>query len=325
MAEELPSCGVCSQPVTPHQPAVLLNTSKCTVHTECMHCNECQCSLTGSTQTHIVTLKDFRAKGGDASHELLPSTQVVPLCKEHYQARCGTFCTTCQLLLEGSFFRVGETAAYHPHCLRCANCDASVNTKTTSPAKIHDNIVRCESCFDDMQYDKCVGCRQHIKAQFVRYGSSSSGGGSKEGMEGTKTEEEGKWHPECFCCILCEKSLSNIQFMDKKDGLFCESCYQQANAPRCLGCQHLILDKSFLQIEGASYHEQCVACSVCSLPARDKNTNQVSVHAQEGLFYCKPHYVELFAEKCAGCLFGIESVRNLCEDSGIYFVQPYFF
>ena len=288
-----PPCGCCSRPVTKQEPALILSSSQRTVHKSCFNCLECSISLAGQLKNFILPVAEYRSKGGDPQHVLKENT-IVPLCEPHYKKRCGTFCSGCQKMIEGQFLRVGDRS-FHSTCMHCEECGIQVNTKDEKP-KIYQDVVRCGRCFDDMQYDKCVGCNQHIKAQFVRLGS-----GEKEG------EAEGKWHPDCLTCTVCEIVLGGTtKFVAENNGIFCESCYRTANAPRCEGCTRPIMEESFLKIQGKSYHETCLACCVCTLPARDPSTKQLAVHSQDGAFYCKPHYVDAFAEKCAGCSFGME-------------------
>jgi hypothetical protein len=143
----------------------------------------------------------------------------------------------------------------------------------------------------------------HIKENFVRYGSVNT-----TNDQGETVTKDGKYHPKCFTCTVCDKVLSGGQtkFVAKDNGIFCSDCYQQAHAPRCDCCSKPIVEKSFIKMGGKNYHEVCLACSVCSKPARDEETNQLIVHSQDGAMYCKEHYVEAFAEKCAGCSFGID-------------------
>jgi hypothetical protein len=42
------------------------------------------------------------------------------------------------------------------------------------------------------------------------------------------------------------------------------------------------------------------------MPERDQESGRLSIHSQDGIFYCKKHYVDKFAEKCHGCSFGID-------------------
>ena len=129
-----------------------------------------RCTLVNDAQTYVLALDEYRSKGGDPQHSLSDRTVVVPLCKEHFQQRCGSFCIRCSLIIEGPMLKIGE-AKYHPACLRCADCDVQVNTEKTGPPKIHNHVIRCGPCFDEVQYDRCMQCNLHIKGQFIRYAS----------------------------------------------------------------------------------------------------------------------------------------------------------
>ena len=295
------NCSICFQNVTPQQPAIILNKSKtteCKLHSACFNCIECSTPLLNTPGARTTTTLEYRAKGGDLDNAL-NDTAVVPLCNEHYLKKFGTFCSHCNEIVTGSFLKVG-TEKYHPNCMLCSNCSIPVNTKD-EPAKISNDIIRCTNCFNDVMYDKCVGCRKPCNAQFIKYGTVTKDDG---------TTEEGKYHPDCFSCTNCDVSLGGLKFIPSKNNpnsIFCESCYQQVNAPICTICSHCILETNFLNLEGGKpCHELCLSCSICSMPARDPATDQLHIHSQDGVFYCKTHYVEKFAEKCFGCSFGID-------------------
>jgi hypothetical protein len=252
-----PLCGVCSHDVTRQQPAIILGTSKRTVHKSCFNCLECNISLVGQPKTYCLSLDEYKAKGGDQNNALNQDT-IVPLCEQHYTRRCGTFCHDCKEILEGKFFKVGDKS-YHPDCLKCFDCNLQVNTPE-QPVKLSNNVIRCEACYDNCMYDKCLGCRRIIKAQFIRYGTSD------DIDEKTNEPVIGKWHPECFTCVSCDVSLGSgdIQFIASKDdanAVFCAQCHRLAHAPRCYACSNPILEKSFLKINGMNYHQDCLACS----------------------------------------------------------------
>jgi hypothetical protein len=134
-------CGVCTQSIKDHQPAILLERSKCAVHKECFNCTECKETLIGCSKTYVLTMDEYRLKGGNTNEQLL--NFIVPLCENHYKHRCGTFCSGCSLLLEGSFFKVGQSS-YHPECMRCNDCNVQVNKGTIGPPKIINDIIRCD-------------------------------------------------------------------------------------------------------------------------------------------------------------------------------------
>nr|XP_019937293.1 PREDICTED: PDZ and LIM domain protein 5-like [Paralichthys olivaceus] len=52
------------------------------------------------------------------------------------------------------------------------------------------------------------------------------------------------WHPEEFNCAHCHSSLANRGFVEEKDHVYCEYCYEQFFAPACSRCSQKILGVS---------------------------------------------------------------------------------
>lgn len=49
------------------------------------------------------------------------------------------------------------------------------------------------------------------------------------------------FHPECFSCPSCQKSLDGIPFtVDKENQAFCLDCYHERFSPRCAACLKVI-------------------------------------------------------------------------------------
>ncbi|CAD6194679.1 unnamed protein product [Caenorhabditis auriculariae] len=69
---------------------------------------------------------------------------------------------------------------------------------------------------------------------------------------------------------------------------------------KCSHCGASILEKMLCKIDGRSYHESCVKCSVCEEPLVAKCFNK------HGRIYCRQHYFkDCSAHRCAGCKEGI--------------------
>jgi hypothetical protein len=49
------------------------------------------------------------------------------------------------------------------------------------------------------------------------------------------------FHPECFSCPSCQKSLDGIPFtVDKENCAYCLDCYHERFSPRCAACLKVI-------------------------------------------------------------------------------------
>ncbi|CAK5075349.1 unnamed protein product [Meloidogyne enterolobii] len=49
------------------------------------------------------------------------------------------------------------------------------------------------------------------------------------------------FHPECFVCPTCQKSLDGIQFtVDSENSAYCLDCFHERFSPRCASCLKVI-------------------------------------------------------------------------------------
>ncbi len=77
------------------------------------------------------------------------------------------------------------------------------------------------------------------------------------------------YHAQCFCCVVCQKSLDGISFtLDATMQIHCTDCFHQKFAPRCYACHRPILpvngEEETVRIVALdrSYHIDCYRCEV---------------------------------------------------------------
>ncbi|XP_054276297.1 LIM homeobox transcription factor 1-beta-like [Macrosteles quadrilineatus] len=70
----------------------------------------------------------------------------------------------------------------------------------------------------------------------------------------------------------------------------CEKTYEM-----CEGCGQKIHDRFLMRVGDASWHEHCLACSVCGVLLNH------SCYWRANKLYCKPDYDRLFGVKCSRC------------------------
>ncbi|KER21586.1 hypothetical protein T265_10123 [Opisthorchis viverrini] len=63
----------------------------------------------------------------------------------------------------------------------------------------------------------------------------------------------------------------------------------------CAGCTKPIWDRFLASIDGETWHEDCVKCSICYC------TLTSSCHIRDGKLYCKYDYLRCFGIQCVGC------------------------
>ncbi|KAL7673992.1 hypothetical protein ACOME3_000276 [Neoechinorhynchus agilis] len=78
------------------------------------------------------------------------------------------------------------------------------------------------------------------------------------------------YHPECFRCRSCNKSLAGLAFYPKGDNLFmCEQC-NDATSPVCAVCgQKIQAGLRAKCYNGLRFHSQCFTCDRCEAVIND--------------------------------------------------------
>ncbi|XP_019384025.1 PREDICTED: LIM and senescent cell antigen-like-containing domain protein 2 [Crocodylus porosus] len=112
------------------------------------------------------------------------------------------------------------------------------------------------------------------------------------------------WHPECFCCDICQQVLADIGFVKNAGRHLCRPCHNREKA-RGLGkyiCQkcHAIIDEQPLIFKNDPYHPDHFNCANCG--------KELSADARElkGELYCLPCHDKMGVPICGACRRPIE-------------------
>ncbi|CAF0904097.1 unnamed protein product [Rotaria sp. Silwood1] len=138
---------------------------------------------------------------------------------------------------------------YHVSCFTCTMCGCRLRGMHFYSM---ENKPYCESCYIN-SLEKCVVCARPITDRILR--------------------ATGKpYHAECFCCIVCHKSLDGVPFtIDATMEVHCIDCFHQKFAPRCYVCHRPILpingQEETIRIVALdrSYHIECYRCENCKI------------------------------------------------------------
>jgi len=111
------------------------------------------------------------------------------------------------------------------------------------------------------------------------------------------------WCPEHFICSnpACKRSLQDCGFVEEKNTLYCENCFENHFAPTCFKCHQRIKGDCLLAIN-KQYHPECFVCTHCK-----KVFANTSFYLEDGLPYCERDWNELFTTKCVACNHPIEA------------------
>ncbi|XP_063218940.1 lipoma-preferred partner homolog [Bacillus rossius redtenbacheri] len=159
-------------------------------------------------------------------------------------------CTSCgeRVVGEGS----GCTAmdqVYHISCFTCQHCAIQLQGK---PFYALDGKPYCEEDYLNT-LEKCSVCMKPILDRILR--------------------ATGKpYHPQCFTCIVCGKSLDGIPFtVDATNQIHCIEDFHKKFAPRCCVCKLPIMpepgQEETVRVVALdrSFHISCYKCEDCGL------------------------------------------------------------
>ncbi|KAM7341346.1 lipoma-preferred partner zyxin isoform 2-T2 [Cochliomyia hominivorax] len=185
-------------------------------------------------ESEVESLTDFLVKSMDPQQDL-----------ENYG-----ICFKCNEIVVGE--NSGCTAMdqiYHIACFTCSQCQINLQGK---PFYALDCKPYCE--FDYLQtLEKCSVCMKPILERILR--------------------ATGKpYHPQCFTCVVCKKSLDGIPFtVDATNQNYCIEDFHKKFAPRCCVCKEPIMpepgEEETVRVVALdrSFHFECYKCEDCGL------------------------------------------------------------
>ncbi|XP_033641825.1 lipoma-preferred partner homolog isoform X2 [Asterias rubens] len=136
---------------------------------------------------------------------------------------------------------------YHIDCFTCDTCHAKLRGH---PFFALEGKAFCETCYMD-SLEKCSTCSKPITERILR--------------------ATGKpYHPHCFTCVVCGKSLDGIPFtVDATNQIHCIEDFHKKFAPRCSVCLQPIMPESGQEETvrivalDRSFHVGCYKCEDC--------------------------------------------------------------
>ncbi|XP_059143329.1 lipoma-preferred partner homolog [Physella acuta] len=137
---------------------------------------------------------------------------------------------------------------YHIGCFTCIGCNAPLQGKSFFAM---ETKPYCEGCYINT-LERCSVCSKPITDRLLR--------------------ATGKpYHPDCFTCVVCGKSLDGIPFtVDATNQIHCIEDFHKKFAPRCCVCQRPIMpdagqDETVRIVAmDKSFHVGCYRCEDCN-------------------------------------------------------------
>lgn len=159
-------------------------------------------------------------------------------------------CVKCeQKVIEESSGCTAMGNMYHVQCFRCHRCNTNLQGK---PFYAVEGNPYCEADYRET-LEKCSVCNEPILDRILR--------------------ATGKpYHPTCFTCVVCGKSLDGIPFtVDAMNQIHCIEDFHKKFAPRCCVCELPIMpeegEEETLRVVALdrSFHVRCYKCEDCGL------------------------------------------------------------
>jgi hypothetical protein len=159
-------------------------------------------------------------------------------------------CVKCSEGISGA--RPGCTALDKTYHLKCFTCTVCNNELAGGPFYSVEGKPYCENDYYDT-LEKCVSCSKPIMDRILRASGKA-------------------YHPHCFVCTSCVRSLDGIPFtVDANNAVHCVQCFHDKFAPRCAICHKPIVPEEGKQESmrvvamDKSFHVNCYKCEDCAM------------------------------------------------------------
>jgi len=227
-----------------------------TYHQECFRCFNCKTVIDGK----FFTEEDQPFCGNCSKNE----DKICDICNRSIDGDCLT----------------SNGKSFHSNCMKCAVCgDSLKGTYFTSMGKLI-----CEKDYKETQ-KTCSDCKEAISGPYYTLDNDkvvcekdykkSLGNCGRCGLivEGQILKVSGGFfHPDCFTCVVCKKSLVEVPFTKGDDGeVYCSEDYKRRHAATCSACSEHIVPKKGetsaprLRALDKDFHPECFKCEDCSL------------------------------------------------------------
>jgi len=159
---------------------------------------------------------------------------------------------------------------FHISCFTCRVCNCALQGKQFF---YHvDGKPYCEKDYLTT-LEKCCVCGESVTDRILRANGKP-------------------YHPKCFTCVICAKSLEGIQFtIDAGNRIYCIEDFHRKFAPKCSVCEQPIMPEPGKEETvrvvalDRSFHQDCYRCEDCGLLLRSEA--EVRCYPLDGHVLCK--------------------------------------
>ncbi|CAN9500283.1 unnamed protein product [Ophioblennius macclurei] len=136
---------------------------------------------------------------------------------------------------------------FHVDCFVCMTCSSKLRGK---PFYAVEKKAYCEPCYINT-LETCTICNKSIMERILRATGKA-------------------YHPHCFTCVVCHRSLDGVPFtVDASNHIHCIADFHKKFAPRCCVCSEPIMpapgQEETVRIVALDrdFHVQCYRCEDC--------------------------------------------------------------
>uniref|UniRef100_A0A6B2L6P4 LIM zinc-binding domain-containing protein n=1 Tax=Arcella intermedia TaxID=1963864 RepID=A0A6B2L6P4_9EUKA len=201
-------------------------------------------------------------------------------CEQDYEELFARRCKVCHQTITGKIVNA-EGATYHPEHFICVGCGDKM---VGQPYKVHPETkhVYCKKCLPPEM--RKIRPEEHICAK------------CSQGIAGPYLLIKGQFvHLRHFTCQECGTEFKGGDCHEFEGNYYCLTHYKIQLLKKCARCGKPCQGRSVTAL-GKVWHPDHFTCHICSVPFAESH-----YYENDGLPYCKTHYVQLFGYNCAHC------------------------
>jgi LIM domain-containing protein len=133
--------------------------------------------------------------------------------------------------------------------------------------QIHDFLQRDLQFIGNEEFKgHCLTCNLPIIGKVTSY---------------TQEDIKNNFHPKCFVCANCSKSMEGKAFYNHDGKMLDVECYHKVVLGSCDVCKLPFNDPTVIKANGKKFHPACFKCSSCSNPLASSYIDK------DSQFFCK--------------------------------------
>jgi len=202
-------------------------------------------------------------------------------CENDFMELHAKICAVCSDVIRGKAVNISNGKSYHSEHFLCVACGLSLVGKQY---KIHKEteLIYCPKCLEKEEITvrpdahMCAMCSQPIVGHYLKI--------------------KGQYlHPRHFRCEECGCEFKGGDCREFEGDYYCIPHYEILLLKKCAKCGKPCKGRSLTAL-GKYWHTDHFTCHICNEPFNGPN-----FYENDGLPYCKTHYVQLFGDNCADC------------------------